>query len=104
MGGGNIFCLFLEISRRIWLRRNVWIYDGQLSHLDHIVRGVEMVVMDYEQETRAEEHKGRNLLERQTLLVKPACGCIKVNVDALLDKELEKWVLGLLCVITKANS
>ena len=96
MGGGDIFSLFLEISRRIWLRRNVWIYDGQFSHLDHIVREAKMVMMDYEQETRAEEHKGRNLLERQTLLVKPACGWIKVNVDAVLDKGARKMGFGLI--------
>jgi hypothetical protein len=49
---------------------------------------------DYKQATRAEEHKGRNLLERQTLWVKPACGWIKVNVDATLDKGTGKMGFG----------
>jgi hypothetical protein len=54
----------------------------------------EMAMMDYKQATGAEEHKGRNLLECQTLCVKITCGWIKVNVDATLDKGVGKMGFG----------
>jgi hypothetical protein len=36
-GGDEVLTLFLEIARRIWLRRNSWIYKGKFSHPDSII-------------------------------------------------------------------
>jgi hypothetical protein len=50
--GGGTFRLFSEISRRIWLRRNIWIYDGLFSHPNNIVGEAKRAVTEYEQVTK----------------------------------------------------
>jgi hypothetical protein len=76
-GWRYIFCLFSEISRRIWLRRNLWIHDGIFSHPNKIVGEVEMALTDNKHATKAEDNQVGDLLDHRCLWVKRASGWTK---------------------------
>jgi ribonuclease HI len=95
-GGVETFRLFSEIARRIWLRRNGWIYEGQFIHPNNIVQAAETAVHAYELATNAEEHKGAEQVERPVMWVKPDCDWAKVNVDAAIDKGSGRMGIGII--------
>ena len=94
-GGVESFRLFSEIARRIWLRINGWIYDGQFSHPNNIIQAAEAAVMEYEIATKAEENRVGDILERTAPWVKPDRGWAKVNVDAAIDKGTGEMGFGI---------
>jgi hypothetical protein len=47
--GEDDFRLFAEIARKIWMRRNAYIYEGTFTHPNGIVRDAERAVNEYEQ-------------------------------------------------------
>jgi ribonuclease HI len=95
-GGAENFRLFSEIARRIWLRRNGWIFDGQFSHPNNLVQVAEAALIEYEQATKHEERRDGALLECTAPWMKPDCGWAKVNVDAAFDKGGRKMGFGII--------
>jgi hypothetical protein len=84
--GDDDFRLFAEIARKIWMRRNAYIYEGTFTHPDGIVRDVERAVNEYEQVNKTEGQQSAKSVSRQVQWTKPEEGWLKVNVDAAVDK------------------
>ncbi|XP_059454956.1 uncharacterized protein LOC132185163 [Corylus avellana] len=95
MGGDKLFRLFSKISRRIWLRRNGWIYDKTFSHPNQISHDAEIAVQDYEKANAVEHKKILERREQPPRWGKPTRGWMKVNVDAALNKKEGKMGFGL---------
>ena len=95
-GGLETFRVFLEIARRIWLRRNGWIYEGQFTHPNNIVHAAETAVHDYVLATKDADQRGAEQVERPVMWLKPDRDWAKVNMDATIDKGSGRIGLGII--------
>ena len=79
------FCIFVEIARRIWLRRNRWIHEGLFTHPNEMASVAKRAVEEF-QNIRLGAHSNLDESnEWDQRWENPPLGWIKVNCDAVLD-------------------
>ena len=89
------FQTFVVVTRRIWLRRNEFLYEGAFSPPGAIIKQAETVIKDYNQAQSGEMLRGYQ--EEHHVSGKwtnPQQGWYKVNFDAAVDKKEERIGLG----------
>jgi ribonuclease HI len=83
--------LMAVIARRIWLRRNAWVFEGRFDHPNTVYCEASRALQDYkrcntkEKESPLSEGGEEAQSSRQTHWIPPPDGVIKVNWDAALN-------------------
>jgi hypothetical protein len=86
--GVENFGLFVELARRIWMRRNTVIHGGSFTHPDILVQNVLMAVEEYMQAqviTSPHNHDGGDGGSKRWCA--PPVSFVKANWDVALDKH-----------------
>jgi ribonuclease HI len=81
------------ISRRIWLRRNSWVFEGVFAHPDNVMNDSISAQDDYRRCMKSSQTSADRTIpcNRQSWWLPPPDGFIKVNWDASVN-ENQGWV------------
>jgi hypothetical protein len=93
--GVENFGLFVELARRIWMRRNTVIHGGSFTHPDILVQNVLMAVEEYMQAqviTSPHNHDGGDGGSKRWCA--PPVSFVKANWDVALDKHKGRIGVG----------
>jgi ribonuclease HI len=94
--------LMAVIARRIWLRRNAWLFERRFDHPNTVYDEASRSFLDFkrcnikEQESSVSEGRKEAQSGKQTCWIPPPDGVIKVNWDAALNVA-KGWIgLGII--------
>jgi hypothetical protein len=99
--------LMATIARRIWLRRNAWLFERRFDHPNTVYNEASRSLLDFkrcnikEQESSLPEGREEARSRQQTCWIPPLDGVIKVNWDAALNVA-KGWIfLGIIACDSK---
>lgn len=79
-------------TRRLWLRRNEFIFEGKLSNPKQLIQATEVTQTEFsqaQQSSKAQQAQG-GVVSNHPLRRKPGEGFVKPNWDAAVDEVGKK--------------
>jgi len=74
----------MTIARLLWMRRNKWVFEGQISTPSHVIQQAQDAMESYAHAHSSSHHAARTSEDECQKWTKPPTGELKCNWDAAL--------------------